>query len=727
MADRSILYRLRAALQGSYVAVAREIELLGTYTGVLNGSSDSESALQRLDATGIGSSIFRFTGDFAAQNSNINDWFGGRQLTRLRCTSNNSQNTVTFTLPGATALNTAFDQLVAAGLDEIITLVVEYTGPSSAFLSIVPRTGGPNIQGSTSIPVRSGIAATVEITRSGGVLSSYVFDAIGAVSSTSGGVLDSIKLVNPASQVWDASTNGTLPTQVVKGNAYRVVNAPSDGSGRFNEPMSNGDWVVWEGESFNSWSTEPHAWFVLPAHDVRRISALENEFLNDVQVSGVSNRNTIVRGSNYADTADEIRLKIYNQRSDYNANDLNNNGDIDEYTEGSDITGYLGVRLTGTSTSLVDTLPTLYVFSEDSNSNFTLIGSLQRDFSHQGDFSGESDYLSLTPIAYTANDTIRVYTGVPVDRYNLPNLDINQDNLSDAVQSRISGAEPWANTASVLFSGATVRDVHVSDRIEYTEGYTKGIDWRDMTQSTTVNDNRYIDSSLSIVADHASFEISGFDGGLQKLIALGLQRNDSSTNTGALLELAPGVPFVRVNTNNNVQLNTTPGSGTDTWVSLNALGTDVTLGADNFLLFEMNPQAGITNSWEIVAAFYDGTTYHQCNDVYATVDPSVTGDHVGISRSTLQRGQVTRFSAIKSPGYLRHSELDNLIRNHSTDKWDFGFARLFEGSDSKDVVFQTELEIGTALILTAQPNNTRVKLVVDDTDTANIKLGVQTV
>ena len=235
MADRSILYRIRAALQGGKVAVASEVELEQTYPGVLTGVSEVESALQRVDGTGIGAPIFNFSGPYSAASANISEWFDNRQQVRMRCTDPGGIFPVTFDLPGTTALNTAFDALVTAGLPETLRLTIEYTGTTATFLRIQPRIApSPQIAGTTSIIVRSGIAATVEITRSSGTISDYVFTAIGGIGDPASGGFDSIKLINPATAVWDASTNGTLPsTNVAKGNAYKVVNAPSDGTGRF--------------------------------------------------------------------------------------------------------------------------------------------------------------------------------------------------------------------------------------------------------------------------------------------------------------------------------------------------------------------------------------------------------------------------------------------------------------------------------------------------------------
>ena len=502
MADRNILYRIRAAIQGGKVAVANEIELEGTFAGVVSGVADIESALQRLDGTGIGSSIFTFSGNYSAQSSNMSEWFGNRQQTRIRCIDNGGILPVTFTLPGSTALEAAFDVLVAAGLPETIRFVIEYTGPSTTFLRVVPRSSpSPQIGGTTAIIVRTNIAATVEVTRTSGIISDYVFQSIGGIGDVSAGTLDSLKLINPQTENWDASTNGVLPSQVVKGNAYKVVNAPADGSGRFGEVMENDDWVVWEGETFTSWSAEPHAWFVLPAHEVRRISALEDDFLTTIQQSLEGARNSVVRGEDYAVSAGEIRLKFYNTPGDYSAADLNTTGDIDAYADPADQTGYLAIRLTGLQSALASVLPTLYVYADDGNGNFTRLGNLNSDFRHLGDFTTESDYISLNTIHYAANSTLRVYIGRILERYNTPSLDISEENLSDEVQLKLNredagGATDRQRIDTLESKVATLfplsPDVHdlndfasiydpdrTVEAVTITSGYSRMIDYRD--------------------------------------------------------------------------------------------------------------------------------------------------------------------------------------------------------------------------------------------------------
>lgn len=571
MANRSILYTIRAALQGGFVAVANEVQTLASFAGVVSGSSNVETALQRLDGTGVGSSIFTFTGSYAAQNSNISEWFGNRQQTRLRCTSNGGISPVTFTLPGATALGTAFDALVTAGLPETLRFVIEYTGPSTTFLSIIPRSGvgNPVIGGTSSIPVRTGIAATVEITRTSGTIGDYVFMSIGGIGDTGGGTLDSLKLISPTDQIWDASETGLLPdTGVVKGNAYKVVNAPSDGSGRFDEVMQNGDWVVWEGDTFTTWAQTPHDWFVLAAHEVRRITALEQDFLTDVQETAISDRNTVVRGANYADEAGEIRLKIYPTAGDYSAADLNTTGDVDEYTDASDQTGVLAVRLSGTQATLGNTLDELYAYVDDGNNNFTLLGNFTRDFSYQGDFGAESDYL-LAGISYTANHVIRIYRGTLLERYNHPNLDINESNLSDSLQTKVnrSGASAGEqqqittleNKVAALYPltpdvnkltdfAGIFDDEQTTQEVQITQGFSSLLDYRGSSTRYEQAGITYDDSEDDVV------EYTGLTDGAFRLFGFKV----TAPSNKVLLSLgteASSIPLVDMTAAGNFRVN----------------------------------------------------------------------------------------------------------------------------------------------------------------------------
>ena len=444
------------------LADANQIIISGTnLTGLLSGAASAQAAYERIDATGLGATFTTFSASFTATVLNIDTWFNGLQQNVLRWTDDGPSLPPTFTLPNTAALNAAFDALQTAGLPEQLVLIVEYTGPSTTQLNIVPAgTNDPQIFNLSRVLVRSGIRVRLEITRSGSTISNFLFQNIGGVGDTTGGTLDAIKLNNPSVIVWDASSNGRLPSSgVVKGDAYKVVNAPSDGSGRFGEVMQNDDWVVWEGATFTSWDAVPIQWFVIPAHEVRRITALEQDFLTEVEISDVSDRNAITRGTNYADDVGEIRMKIYPTRANYTAADLNTTGDIDEYSNPTDISGVLAVRLQGTRQSLLQEgdLQTLYVYSEDANGEFTLITKVDETLSHEGDFSGESDYLGFDTVNYNAGETWRIYLTSTRNRYEVRTLDIAEENLDEELQRKVNNQDPESRAKEQRLESAESR------------------------------------------------------------------------------------------------------------------------------------------------------------------------------------------------------------------------------------------------------------------------------
>lgn len=414
-------------------------------SGVISGAANLQQAVERFDGTGVGAPITIFTASFAASVANIDNWFGTRQQNRLRWTDDGPNLPPTFTLPNTTALNAAFDALVAASLPEVIRFIIEYTGPSSTQLNIVPASvSDPQIQSVSRVIVRTGTVATLEITRASAVISNFIFQSTGGIGDAVTAAGDAIRLNNPSQFTWDASSNGTLPTTAVtKGSAYKVINAPTDGSGRFGEVMQNDDWVVWEGSTFTSWSATPRLWFVLPAHEVRRITALEQDFLTEVEVSEVSSRNAITRGANYADSVGEIRMKIYPNRAAYTPGDLNTTGDIDQYVNASDISGVLAIRLQGTRQSLLaqGDLQTLYVYSEDSSGEFSLVTKVDEVLSHEGDFGAESDYLGFDTVHYNTGETWRIYLTTTRNRYEVRTLDVAESNLDVELQRKVNNQD----------------------------------------------------------------------------------------------------------------------------------------------------------------------------------------------------------------------------------------------------------------------------------------------
>ena len=259
---------------------------------------------------------------------------------------------------------------------------------------------------------------------------------------------------------------------------------------------------------------------------------------------------------------------------------------------------------------------------------------------------------------------------------------------------RDGGEEVWASLAAVLFAGASVQDVHTADRIVYSEGYSRAIDWRDMSQSTTQNENRFIDGALSISVNAAAFTVSGFGTHFQKVVGMQLQRNDASNSFGAMMEIGVGNEFIRINSSNHIEVNTAVGSGTPSFTAISDANGPIALSTGtNFLVFEMVRVPGSSTQWEVIADVFDGTTYHEANNIRFTPSSGLTGDNLGFSRSSAQRGQILRFSAIDSAGYLRHDDLDQYLRQHTADKFNFGLARLISGGTERRVALTTPLSL----------------------------------
>ena len=156
------------------------------------------------------------------------------------------------------------------------------------------------------------------------------------------------------------------------------------------------------------------------------------------------------------------------------------------------------------------------------------------------------------------------------------------------------------------------------------------------------------------------------------------------------MEIGSAAAFLRVNLSNEIQINTAVG-GAETWQSLSSASGNITLSdsVNNSIVMEIVPSG---SGYELIADFYDGTTYTEANAIQFTVTGS-TGDNLGFARNAVERGQVLEFKAINSPGYLRHSELNTLHRQHFDDKWDFGFARLIAGGSFKEVDFATRVNL----------------------------------
>lgn len=303
MADRSILYTLRAALQGGFVSLSSETSVdHAQHSGLINNALNVQTALDRVDGTGLGIAVREFTNSFFASDGefgNQNIWYGGTQTVFLRGESATNAQRV-FELPDPTELAAIFDDMAARGLGEIYTLTIEYQGGSTSSVVRNSLTVRPasvsNLFNRNELPVTlaQGASVTLRITRAGGVIGSWERLAVGQASDPVA-TFGEVVLQNTG---WNNRDNSFLPSsgQVLKGYAFPVVNSnPNDGTlrqglidaGVSARSIYDGDYVIWTADSFTAW-TDGDNWFVLSRNDMQRISQEAANFLT--QVSEIDNR-----------------------------------------------------------------------------------------------------------------------------------------------------------------------------------------------------------------------------------------------------------------------------------------------------------------------------------------------------------------------------------------------------------------------------------------------------
>ncbi len=400
-----------ASITGELADASQIVNASTNQTGLINGSSDVQTALDRIDATGIGAPIFAFTGDYSAQNSNLSEWFNGQANRHLQGAAGQANGLRTFTLPGETVLGTIFDQLSTEGLPELYRITISYLGGlagetvTNNRLRVVPRLSpAPQIDGRANVTLAHGDQVTLEISRTSSVISSYNVIAEGRLAgSPAGDTLDDIQL---QASTWDASSTGALPSGVLQGYAYKVVNAPTDGSGRFGEVLYTDDWVVWSAASFTQWSDTAN-WFVIAAGDVRRLTLQGQIFLEDV-----GTRTRTIRGEQLDGSPQDRNhwFRIYDSPADYSAADLNASTDEGSIAVPANRDGArLALRFAGTNATIATLLTTLDAYEEDAFGNFNLIGNMSTDFTFEGNFGGESDYVASRDYDFSAGSTVRLY------------------------------------------------------------------------------------------------------------------------------------------------------------------------------------------------------------------------------------------------------------------------------------------------------------------------------
>lgn len=267
-------------------------------TGLLQGAGNAQEAFSRIDATGLGAPITTFTGSYSADTANRDQWLN-RHLQGAdgqSCSRNRVVN-----LPDLTELNEAFDHLETLGLPETITITVSYFGCASTSslvnsLRVNPSTNVDNAPGGfgfrNNVVLNRADSVTLQIERTGSTVGSWAMIARGQIASNTGDSLDDLEF---QSRTWSNRDGSFLPgsDDVLKGYAFRVsASNPNDGTlrqglvdaGVTDKVIYDGDWVVWTADSFTTW-TDKDNWFVMPADDVRRITAQQGNFLKEVRES----------------------------------------------------------------------------------------------------------------------------------------------------------------------------------------------------------------------------------------------------------------------------------------------------------------------------------------------------------------------------------------------------------------------------------------------------------
>ena len=213
-------------------------------------------------------------------------------------------------------------------------------------------------------------------------------------------------------------------------------------------------------------------WIVLRTGADFPLSITEAQWLDFTSISTV-----ITQGADYAVAAGEIRIKLYSSQGGYSAADLNTTGQIDSYTNTSNLDDhFIAIRLTGQNASLTDTLPDLWVYVEHVDGTSTRLFNMADDFTFQGDFGGESDYLADNNYDYLAGDVLRIYettsSSTPaIDTSydasaNIPDLSIDEEKLDQDVQNKLnspSHGDELPDTLSALANQSSIDSITHSE------------------------------------------------------------------------------------------------------------------------------------------------------------------------------------------------------------------------------------------------------------------------
>lgn len=271
--------------------------------GLITGSGDVQTALDRIDNTGLGAAPRTFTGSFFAsygQSGNQDTWYGNRATVTLVGARGQSNGNYIFELPDIDELTSMFDDQAARGLGEIYTLTVEYQGGSTS--SVVrnsmtirpPSVSALFDRNELPVTIAQGAFVTFRISRVGGSIGSWERVGVGQATDPVA-TFGEVVLQNAG---WNNADGSFLPSgaMVQKGYAFPVVGStPNDGtlrqglldSGVSDRLIYDGDYVVWTADTFTSW-TNGDDWFVINRDSLQRMSREQSNFL--AQTSEIDNR-----------------------------------------------------------------------------------------------------------------------------------------------------------------------------------------------------------------------------------------------------------------------------------------------------------------------------------------------------------------------------------------------------------------------------------------------------
>ena len=269
-------------------------------SGLLTNSGNVQTALERLDATGLGAQSRAFTGSFICtfgELGNQDTWYGNRQAVILETERSQGNGQYRFEVPGPTELGLMFDSLASLGLSEIYTLTLIHRAGSSTSVvrnSLTAVAPSFSVGGFIQTTIAQGASVTYRIERVGGTILGWervgVEQAVDPVATFGEVVIQNLG--------WNNADGSFLPPSesILKGYAFPVIgSSPNDGtlrqglidSGVSDRVIYDGDYVVWTADAFTSW-VNGGDWFVLSRNDLQRMTREQSNFL--AQTSEFDNR-----------------------------------------------------------------------------------------------------------------------------------------------------------------------------------------------------------------------------------------------------------------------------------------------------------------------------------------------------------------------------------------------------------------------------------------------------